>query len=512
MTTYFYRFQDFALEPDEQKMRRASQHMIRAMTAGMASITCREPLSSTILGFLKTAFTNSLRCNITPEQQKLIDEAATTIAEDNVELATNFIVKTACEKATPEMDKRLESEFATRKQSRLEGRQYADPVALARAQQTPEKIRLRIGSVTNQQMVVYDEFSSRICGFKPTTAEDMIVDYSVMKSSTPTAMQPVIQQPGMDKEVEQFVTALQVLLHDIDSVLSAYGVPNYRASAAIANIRDAISQLASNPREPIQMHNCIQRIVEQVLCAYRNAELQQHQLSLPEADWNRRLKDVFLQLCRILLTQIPLNDLARRVTRVIVDCRLDYRFNVDAMDLLAKHMLIQMNVYDQNLAMLIDSGSNFEALIFAQRFLKLLTINNPTHSRQAVSESMPLTMEQLAKAQQFGQNRPTPESFTTTALPLSNDVALINSRSVTSLPPPSTIADRVHNSLPAALAASAPASGPTGNSTHLRSDNMEDGAELQSKVEMILREWIQLCYTPQAQKEPQQALAQIVHV
>lgn len=62
------RFQDFALEPDEQKMRRASQHMIRAMTAGMASITCREPLSSTILGFLKTAFTNSLRCNITPEQ------------------------------------------------------------------------------------------------------------------------------------------------------------------------------------------------------------------------------------------------------------------------------------------------------------------------------------------------------------------------------------------------------------------------------------------------------------
>lgn len=72
------------------------------------------------------------------------------------------------------------------------------------------------------------------------------------------------------------------------------------------------------------------------------------------------MKDVFLQLCRILLTQIPLGDLARRVTRVIVDCRLDYRFNVDAMDLLAKHMLIQMNVYDQNLAILIDSGSNFE--------------------------------------------------------------------------------------------------------------------------------------------------------
>lgn len=92
-------------------------------------------------------------------QQKLIDEAAMTIAEDNVELATNFIVKSACEKATPEMDKKMESEFVMRKQARQEGRQYVDPVALARAQQMPEKIRLRVGPVTAQQMAIYDEFS-----------------------------------------------------------------------------------------------------------------------------------------------------------------------------------------------------------------------------------------------------------------------------------------------------------------------------------------------------------------
>lgn len=91
-------------------------------------------------------------------------------------------------------------------------------------------------------------------------------------------------------------------------------------------------------------------------------------------------------------------------------------------------------------------------------------------------------------------------------------MTLVGPRNVASVPPPSTIADRVHNSLPAALAPSVSSVGPIGSGTHLRGDNMEDGAELQSKVEMILREWIQLCYTPQAQKEPQQALAQIVHV
>lgn len=103
-------------------------------------------------------------------------------------------------------------------------------------------------------------------------------------------------------------------------------------------------------------------------------------------------------------------------------------------------------------------------------------------------------------------------SFTSTAGTLGSDAALISSRSAISLPPPSA-GDRVHSSLPGTLAtAGVPPTGATGSGAHLRGDNIEDAAELQRKVEMILREWIQLCYTPLAQKEPQQALAQTVHV
>lgn len=92
-------------------------------------------------------------------QMKIIDDAVNIITEDNIELATNYIVKSACERALPEMDKRMESEYSARKVARGEGRTYADPVALARAQQMPEKIRLRTGPVTPQQMAVYDDFS-----------------------------------------------------------------------------------------------------------------------------------------------------------------------------------------------------------------------------------------------------------------------------------------------------------------------------------------------------------------
>lgn len=35
--------------------------MIRAMTAGMASLTCHDPLATTLQSYLKQAFSNQLR-------------------------------------------------------------------------------------------------------------------------------------------------------------------------------------------------------------------------------------------------------------------------------------------------------------------------------------------------------------------------------------------------------------------------------------------------------------------
>lgn len=36
--------QDFALDPEEQRMIGAAHHLVKSMTAGMALITCRDPL------------------------------------------------------------------------------------------------------------------------------------------------------------------------------------------------------------------------------------------------------------------------------------------------------------------------------------------------------------------------------------------------------------------------------------------------------------------------------------
>ena len=57
-------FQDFALDPEESRMRAAAHHMVRFMTAGMALITCREPLHISINTNLKTAFLSALRVSV----------------------------------------------------------------------------------------------------------------------------------------------------------------------------------------------------------------------------------------------------------------------------------------------------------------------------------------------------------------------------------------------------------------------------------------------------------------
>ena len=54
-------FQDFALDPEENRMRLAAHHMVRNVTAGMAMITCREPLLTNLTNNIKSNLIATLR-------------------------------------------------------------------------------------------------------------------------------------------------------------------------------------------------------------------------------------------------------------------------------------------------------------------------------------------------------------------------------------------------------------------------------------------------------------------
>jgi CCR4-NOT transcription complex subunit 1 len=153
---------DFCMDPSEQNLRRAAHQMMRSMTAGMAAITCRDPLATTMIAVLKQALCNAIGNIITgSEQAKLVDEAAMAVTEANITLATNFIVKSACEKAVMEIEKRLEPDFLARRMALKEGRQFQGDVDFTVVgEKMPEQKNLLPGSISDAQMKIYDDFSS----------------------------------------------------------------------------------------------------------------------------------------------------------------------------------------------------------------------------------------------------------------------------------------------------------------------------------------------------------------
>uniref|UniRef100_H2YFJ9 CCR4-NOT transcription complex subunit 1 n=1 Tax=Ciona savignyi TaxID=51511 RepID=H2YFJ9_CIOSA len=142
---------DFALDPEEFRMRTAAHHMVRNLTAGMALITCREQLLQSIISHLKQNFGQAIVRVVGQQQKEMIEQAAVLIATDNL----NTIYPP--------------QEFELRKLARQEGRRYCDPGVLTyQAERMPEQIRLKVGGVTPQQTAVYEEFARCIPGFLPS--------------------------------------------------------------------------------------------------------------------------------------------------------------------------------------------------------------------------------------------------------------------------------------------------------------------------------------------------------
>lgn len=162
---------DFALEPDENKMRLSLHNMVRAVTAAMVIVTCKEPLFITITNNAKKLLRDALNMIASQGQmpfnskEQHIDQAANAIANENVELATCFIQKTAIEKAVNEADKKFSAEYEARKVARKEGKVYCDHNALSYQERMPEILRLKLGGTPAPQMAVYEEFARNVPGF-----------------------------------------------------------------------------------------------------------------------------------------------------------------------------------------------------------------------------------------------------------------------------------------------------------------------------------------------------------
>jgi len=149
---------DFAMEPNEEKMRKAAHLMVQNLAGSLALVTCKEPLRVSMANIIRTLFLqNGFTDQNMPEQSILMT------VNDNLDLACSVVEKAAMEKAIPEIEESLAVAFSDRKKHRERtGQPYYDFATFQSSRypaSLPEPLRLKPTGLSPQQLRVYEDFA-----------------------------------------------------------------------------------------------------------------------------------------------------------------------------------------------------------------------------------------------------------------------------------------------------------------------------------------------------------------
>ena len=154
MTTQELIMKDFAMEPDDGRIRNAAHQMVSSLAGSLALVTCKEPL--------RVSLSNQLRQLLSPNcpEQSILEQTMSIVSQDNLDLGCNIIEKAATDKAIRDIDDRLLQVYQVRQKAKAAGQQFRDPSMEARIPASlPDALRPRPGHLNQQQQSVYSEFS-----------------------------------------------------------------------------------------------------------------------------------------------------------------------------------------------------------------------------------------------------------------------------------------------------------------------------------------------------------------
>lgn len=149
---------DFAMEADENKMRKAAHLMVSNLAGSLALVTCKEPLRVSIGNHMR-----SLLATGAPHADQGTTEMLVQLcSSENLELGCMLIEKAATEKAMRDIDEAVAGSLQQRRKSReTTGQPFYDmsifnslryPAAL------PDALRPKPGGLHPQQLLVYEAF------------------------------------------------------------------------------------------------------------------------------------------------------------------------------------------------------------------------------------------------------------------------------------------------------------------------------------------------------------------
>ncbi len=150
---------DFAREPDEERVRKAAQQMVKQLSGSLALVTCKEPL--------RMSMTNYIRMAMQEMPDQVFPEGAILMCvNDNLDTACNIVETQAEERSMPEIESHIEDEIIKRRQFRAEhgNEPYMDGPHNRWANYIPDPFKQGPGGLTGEQMAIYLQFARQSRG------------------------------------------------------------------------------------------------------------------------------------------------------------------------------------------------------------------------------------------------------------------------------------------------------------------------------------------------------------
>eukprot|EP00602_Paraphysomonas_sp_CaronLab_P009030 CAMPEP_0185024952 /NCGR_PEP_ID=MMETSP1103-20130426/8098_1 /TAXON_ID=36769 /ORGANISM="Paraphysomonas bandaiensis, Strain Caron Lab Isolate" /LENGTH=2202 /DNA_ID=CAMNT_0027558051 /DNA_START=281 /DNA_END=6889 /DNA_ORIENTATION=- len=224
---------DFALEPNENQLRRAAHLMISNLAGSLALVTCKEPLRVSIGNHLRTLLSQSSVDQMSTEQ------VVQVCSTENLELGCMLIEKAATEKAIRDIDEALAPAIQLRRKHNETGVPLPDTSGSSSKssrfpRDLPDAMKPIAGGLTQAQMLVYEAFQRQRLSLTGASQQNHAPQQS--GPDIPTHGQPGRPSPHMSPSMPPSVPNQGGSSLSMAQALEAYQIALSRVDIALKNV------------------------------------------------------------------------------------------------------------------------------------------------------------------------------------------------------------------------------------------------------------------------------------
>lgn len=246
---------DFALEPDENKVRLAAQRVVERLAGNIAIVTAKDLLREALATHIppQLAAHGYADKNIPQEQIEI------AIA-DNIDVICTVIERAAIDRSIVQIEEALHPAFVARQRYYESGasQPFADQVS-PYALQLPEPFRLKLGGLDKQQFAIYEDF-----GKNQAPYDNSHIDGESVSAGVPQMPQGAVQptQYGVDPQqfdeqrsgqvVDTSITQINTAIENLAALCREATekslndlTPEHKISVLVSQILTAVNQHAA---------------------------------------------------------------------------------------------------------------------------------------------------------------------------------------------------------------------------------------------------------------------------